>query len=123
MVSTDTTPSRESNQFAAKQIIKYSLDNLVDPAQIGWIYYREGAAVIRAKVIRSPKTRLPFLSLPVAFGWGSSIAIVEYEDNDTWKQRAKAMLKEFRRLVGDDYFENGKTLREKKENLPCLKTE
>lgn len=69
---------------------------------------------MRCKVVRSPKTQKPFLSLPTAFRHGVTLPVIEYEDVTKWKEKAKLMLKEFRKLVGDEYFFYGKTLREKK---------
>lgn len=86
-----------------EQELEISVDNLIDPQQIGWIGYREGDAIVRVKVIRGDKLH-PFLSHVTGFAKGVKVHTVSYLDTDKWHEKAYQLLRAFRKSVGDAYY-------------------
>lgn len=88
-------------------IVEISTDDLVDWKQIGWITYKEGDALIKAKVVRA-KNNEPFLTHVTGFRGEDGLVVktVDYEDRLLWKTKSAQMLSRFRKQVGEEYWNN-----------------
>lgn len=86
-------------------IREISTQSLTDARQIGWIAYQEGDAILRVKVIRKRDGDV-FLSHQTSYRAGVVVKTVTYADKTLWFKKADYMLNEFRRNVGEDYWEN-----------------
>lgn len=85
-------------------VVNISTDNLVDPAQIGWIDYREDGLVVRAKVVRA-KNGWPFVALPTLFSRKvGAVEILRYDNTRLWEQKKKKLLEAFKNHVGATRF-------------------
>ena len=84
-------------------LVEVSIENMVDPLQMGWVLFREGDALLRAKVVRS-RTGIPFVSIPTVYRKGVQVQIYGYPDKELWDVKQKVLLDGFREVVGDDYF-------------------
>jgi hypothetical protein len=84
-------------------LLEVSIDSLVDPLQMGWVTFREGDAILRAKVVRS-KAGIPFISIPTVYRRGVQVQIYGYADKALWEAKQKALLSGFQEVVGDEYF-------------------
>jgi len=85
-------------------VVNISTENLVDPAQIGWIDYKEDNVLIKAKVVRS-RNGTPFVALPTLYKRGTGpINIIQYENMRVWERKRKYLLDAFKNHVGAARF-------------------
>ena len=84
------------------KIIDCSMDNLFAPGQIGWVSFKEGDAVLTAKVVRG-SSGYPFVCFPTAYGKGIKVEVVYYPDRTVWAALAKELLDAFVATFGKDY--------------------
>lgn len=87
------------------RIKEISIENLIDPKQIGWVIYEEGDATIKCKVIRGD-SKFPFLSQITGYAKRTEVRAVEYDDEEMWKIKSQYLLRAFKKQVGKHYYYN-----------------
>lgn len=87
------------------EIVETSLDSslFVDERQIGLVRYREGRAIITAKIIKPPSGGPPFARIPTAYRRGNICEVVEYEEKE-WRKTAEELLDAFKAACGEQYY-------------------
>lgn len=85
-------------------VVEIILDDITDPQQLAWAKFREGDAVLKAKIIKSPKTGKVFVAIPAAFRKGLNVPIYEYDNPSLWKSKAIAILETFRKEVPEELY-------------------
>jgi len=92
---------------------RVSLDDIIAPGQIGWVYYQEGEMEIAVKVIKKDTGEM-FVAVPVARRLGTSVRVVNYSRPDIWVSKSKQLLSFFREQLGEEFC------REARPNLPFV---
>lgn len=81
---------------------RVSVEDIIAPGQIGWVYFQEGEIEIAAKVIKKRSGEI-FAAVPVARRLGTAVRVVNYPRPGAWAAKSRQLIEFFREQVGEEF--------------------